>query len=254
MHVLTSICCSVALVCLSTTVQAIPYSEYILAPSSRTLYPASVHRVNGTVSNASSLTGSASGSAIFNGTSAVTYDYGKNIAGLVSITVGASSSLDAYIGLGYSESSLWINSQASDATADAGLDELLWFNVGKGPGTYTVAREYERGGFRYLSLYSNSSATVEVTGVSTYFTAAPDFEDLQAYTGYFHSDDELINRIWYAGRHPLFVHPSMSPDSASVTLTVHHVQSLHGHERYRCESCDPADINHQAHTQTNYAR
>lgn len=199
MHISTSIRCSVALVYLSSRVHAVPYSEYILAPSSRILHPESVHRINGTVSNAASLTGSASGSAVFNGTSAVTYDYGKNIAGLVSITVGVSSSQDAYIGLGYSESSVWINSQASDATADAGLDELLWFNVGKGPATHTVGREHERGGFRYLSLYSNTSASVEVTGVSTYFTAAPDAEDLQAYTGYFHSNDELINRIWYAG-------------------------------------------------------
>ena len=170
------------------------YSEYILAPASRTVYPASVHKVNGSVSNAASLTGSAHGSATFNGISSVTFGYGKNIAGVVSVTVGSSSSPNAFIGSTYTESSLWINGQASDATADAGLDEVLWLLVGKGPATYTVDRIHERGAFRYLSLISNTSANVQVTSVSTNFTAAP-VQDLRAYREYFHSNDELLNQI-----------------------------------------------------------
>jgi hypothetical protein len=180
-------------------VATIPYSEYILAPTSRTVYPASVHKVNGSVTNADSLAGSPHGSAIFNGISSVTFDYSKNIAGVVSVTVGTSSSPDAFIGLTYTESSLWINGQASDATADAGLDEVLWLPVGKGPGTYTVDRIHERGAFRYLSLVSNTTAKIQVTSISTNFTAAP-VQDLRAYRGYFHSNDELLNRIWYAGK------------------------------------------------------
>lgn len=181
-------------------IATVPYSEYILAPSSRTVYPASVHKVNGSVSNAASLAGSAHGSATFNGVSSVTFDYGKNIAGVVSVTVGTSSSRHAFIGLTYTESSLWINGQASDATADAGLDEVLWLPVGNGPGTYTVERYHERGAFRYLSLISNTTAKIQVTSVSTNFTAAP-VQDLRAYRGYFHSNDELLNRIWYAGKY-----------------------------------------------------
>jgi hypothetical protein len=183
----------------SLLVEAVPFSEYILAPNSRTLFPATVHQVNGTVTGAESLAGSSTGSAVFNGVSAVTFDYGKNIAGLVSVTVGNVSSPDAFIGLTFTESSIWINGQASDACSDAGLDEVLWLPVGNGPGTYTVDDSHERGAFKYLSLVSNSSALIEVTSVSTNFTAAPT-QDLQAYTGYFHSDDELLNRIWYAGK------------------------------------------------------
>jgi hypothetical protein len=189
------------LACLGhSLVAAIPYSEYILAPASRTLHPFAVHKVNGTVDNAASLTGNSNGCAVFHGISSVTYDYGKNIAGVVSITAGTSSSPDALIGLTYTESSLWINGQASDATADAGLDEVLWLPVGKGPGTYTLERYHERGAFRYLSLVSNSSrASIEVTSVVTNFTAAP-VQDLREYKGYFHCNDELLNRIWYAGK------------------------------------------------------
>ena len=60
--------------------------------------------------------------------------------------------------------------------------------------SYSVSREHERGGFRYLSLITNTSATIEVTGVSTILTAAP-VSELQAYTGYFRFNDGLLNRI-----------------------------------------------------------
>jgi hypothetical protein len=56
---------------------AAKYEQYILAPSSRTLHPVSVYQVNGSVSNADSLTGDTSGNAVFQGQSAVTYDFGK---------------------------------------------------------------------------------------------------------------------------------------------------------------------------------
>jgi hypothetical protein len=129
----------------------------------------------------------------------VTFDYGKNIVGVVSVTVGRTSSPDAQIGLTHTESNLWINGQASDATADAGLDGVLWLPVGQGPGTYTVERYHERGAFRYLSLVSNCNASIEVMNVVTNFTAAP-VQNLREYKGCFHCNDELLNRICYAGK------------------------------------------------------
>lgn len=63
-----------------------PYSEYILTPASRTLLPATVYNVNGSVTQAASLT-SPPGNATFKGASAVTYDFGKNVAGIVSFNV-----------------------------------------------------------------------------------------------------------------------------------------------------------------------
>lgn len=176
------------------------FSDYILAPDSRTVYPATIHRVNGSVSNANSLLASPNGNATLRGNSSITFDYSKNVGGVVSVTV-ASTDLpsDTVLGVTFTESSLWINGQASDATADAGLDSPLWLHVGRdGPGTYTVGPEFERGAFRYLSLVSNSSVAVQVTSVAVNFTAAPT-QNLREYSGYFHSDDELLNRVWYAG-------------------------------------------------------
>jgi hypothetical protein len=51
------------------------------------------------VTGAESLVGAANDSAVFEGISSVAFDYGKNIAGVVSVTVGSSSSPDAFIGL-----------------------------------------------------------------------------------------------------------------------------------------------------------
>jgi len=185
---------------LALTVNAAKYEQYILAPNSRTLHPASVYKVNGTVDNAESLVGAPQGSAAFRGISAVTFDYGKNIAGRVSLNIGQVSDSNQYIGVTFSESSLWISGEGSDATHDAGIDEILWFRV-TGPGVYTAPPERVRGAFRYLSLVHNSTGSVEVTGVTTNFTAMPhyDEEQLRNYTGYFHCNDGLLNRIWYAG-------------------------------------------------------
>ncbi|KAJ5889030.1 hypothetical protein N7495_009071 [Penicillium taxi] len=175
-----------------------PYAEYILAPSSRDVTPESVRQVNGSVTNPEALTQSSGESTTFHGVSSVTYDFGKNVAGLVSVDIGASSSSSAFIGVTFTESSLWISHEACDSTANSGLDTPLWFPVGQGVGKYTPDLQYQRGAFRYLTLVSNTTATISVDSVHIIFTAAPT-QDLQAYTGWFHSNDELINEIWYAG-------------------------------------------------------
>lgn len=179
---------------------AAPYSEYILAPKSRTVRPESVYNVNGTVNNAEALIGSGgSSSASFQGASAVTYDFGLNTAGIVSFTVDSVSGNDEFIGISFTESSLWINSEGCDATQDAGIDEALWFPVSAG--TFSAAKEHQRGGFRYLNVYHNTTGSVIISSLSIQFSAVPQLQEDQIanYTGYFHSNDEKLNRVWYAG-------------------------------------------------------
>ncbi|KAH8750512.1 alpha-L-rhamnosidase A precursor [Diaporthe sp. PMI_573] len=183
---------------------AIPFSEYILAPSSRTVYPVAVYQVGGTVDNAEGLVGGADTTVTISGTSAgaqnssVTLDFGRNIAGQVSLTSPGAGDPSSAIWLTFSESSMWVSSYGSDAISDDGLDAPIPLSVGGGPGTYAVERKYARGGFRYLTLVNNGTADIQLSGLSVFYTAAPT-QDLQAYTGYFHSNDELLNRIWYAG-------------------------------------------------------
>jgi hypothetical protein len=165
------------------------YDQYILAPSSRDLIPRSVSHINGTIDTAASLCGTSAGSAVFHDQSSVAFDYEKNVGGIVSVDIGSTSGGDQYIGVAFSESSLWISDKWSDATADAGNDEILWWKVSPS-GSYTVEPKHQRGGFRYLTLIHNGTGTVEVKRVSTHFTAMPHFADdqLRNYTGWFSSD------------------------------------------------------------------
>ena len=66
-------------------------------------------------------------------------------------------------------------------------------------GTYRVPPELLRGGFRYLTVGLETSGSAELTGVTVYFTPAPTLSDLRAYRGPFRSNDDLLNRAWYAG-------------------------------------------------------
>ncbi|KAK3074416.1 hypothetical protein LTR53_003147 [Teratosphaeriaceae sp. CCFEE 6253] len=195
---------------------AIPYSEYILAPSQRVLTPVSVHHANGSVTNPTGLTTSGSGSSTLTGESAITYDYGVNIGGLVSFSVTSVNGSANAIGIAFSESSFWISPDGSDATQNVAIDETLWYPV-SGPGDYSVDNDHQRGGFRYLSVHHNGSGSVELGSVTTNFTAMPHYADdaMQDYTGYFHCSNEQLNRVWYASAYTcqLCTIPSTSGNS-----------------------------------------
>ena len=104
----------------------IPYAEYVLTPKSRTLRPSSAYNVNGSVPNAGAVFAGDNKETVFVGPSAVTYDFGRNVAGIVSFNV-TEAAQGAWIGISFTESSLWINSDGCDATADAGLASRLLF-------------------------------------------------------------------------------------------------------------------------------
>lgn len=189
----------------SSVSATIPYSEYILAPSGRELEPVSVYNVNGTVKNAKGLTVGGSGSSLFQQESAVTFDYFKEIGGKASFYVDAVSGKDQQIGLSFTESNLWISSIGSDATKDTLIDEILWFNITT-PGNYSVEPKHDRGGFRYLNVYHRGNGAVSLNKLLVHFSAMPHYRDdqLRSYTGYFHSSDEKLNLVWYAGEFVLF--------------------------------------------------
>lgn len=48
-----------------------------------------------------------------------------------------------------------------------------------GSGNWTMPADKLRGGFRYLTIFLNSSVWVDLDGVSLYFTASPDMADLR---------------------------------------------------------------------------
>lgn len=62
-----------------------------------------------------------------------------------------------------------------------------------------------RGGFRYLTLFLSTadSAVITFSDITLEIAFQPTWANLKAYQGYFHSNDELLNRIWYAGAYTL---------------------------------------------------
>ncbi|ETS79031.1 hypothetical protein PFICI_08884 [Pestalotiopsis fici W106-1] len=181
---------------LALRVLAVPYSEYILAPENRTLKPRAVYGTNGTVTNAAGITENSTGSTTLNGPSYITYDYGRNIAGVVSVEI-ESVSESASLSLTYAESSYFISASSSDSLRDGAQATPLTLDIPTA-GSYSVSRYHEFGAFRYLTVVNPTAAEIVIISVTTNFTAVP-INEPTAYTGYFHSENELLNRIWYAG-------------------------------------------------------
>ena len=179
----------------------VPYQQYILAPSSRIVRPVAVHLQSGSLSSETALLDSEASSGrsltLVASSSSVTYDFGKNIAGWVNFNTTSSR---GSVGFTFTESSLWISSGASDATADAGPDAPLVFNI-TGAGHYAAPNEKERGAFRYLTVVNLGSDPLSIDDLWVHFTAMPHWADdsLQKYTGWFHSNDEKLNRYAYWG-------------------------------------------------------
>ncbi|KAI1360083.1 alpha-L-rhamnosidase [Xylaria arbuscula] len=190
---------------LTSAAADIPYQEYILAPTTRILSPVSIYQTGGDVQNAAALLNSnelgvqCNGSTTFSGNgSYVTLDFGKNIAGGVSFHVDAVSGSNDSIGFTFSESSMYISAQYCDAVQNGAFDLPQWFNDTT-PGHYKTGHDFQRGAFRYLTVVHNSTASISISNVTVYWAASPEMANPAAYTGYFHSDDEKLNRVWYAG-------------------------------------------------------
>ncbi len=173
-----------------------PWDAYNYAPTTRTLAPVSIYTMAGTVSNASNLLIGQATRLTGNGSS-VTVDFGKEVGGLITLTFAGSSDTSQSVGLAFSESSLYVGN-SSDASSGGGADGAIYAAVA-GAGTYTMPTDKLRGGFRYLTLFLNSSGWVDINGVSLNFTAEPAMSNLAAYPDYFYSNDSLLNKIWYAG-------------------------------------------------------
>ena len=94
---------------------------------------------------------------------------------------------------------MWVAPIGGDAIGDpAGwIDDAYYANLTEGVGYYTLPRAKLRGAFKYLTLTLVTDGFVEISRIGNYFTALPDVKDdeLRNYTGYFYSNDDLLNRV-----------------------------------------------------------
>jgi hypothetical protein len=134
------------------------------------------------------------------------YDFGREVGGIVSLNYAATG--EGKLGLAFSETRDYTgpNSDGSNGSYHPGGDGALWTLITETTdGTYCMPDAKMRGGFRYLTLFTKTDTTidVEIKSVELEISFQPNWADLQAYGGYFHCNDELINRIWYAGAYTL---------------------------------------------------
>ncbi|KAH8897926.1 bacterial alpha-L-rhamnosidase domain protein [Thozetella sp. PMI_491] len=176
------------------------FREYILTPTHRTITPPSLYQVNGAVKNPDALCTDVHNpdGVVFGANTSIILDFGKNIAGTIHFSVRSVSGPDEYIGFSFTESSMWISPYHCDSGTSALYDSPLWFAV-PNKGQYGADKAHQRGAFRYLSIWHNSTGSVTLGDLSVNFTASPEMDDPREYSGYFNSDSEKLNRVWYAG-------------------------------------------------------
>ncbi|KAK6810557.1 hypothetical protein RU639_013638 [Aspergillus parasiticus] len=181
------------------------WEENIYAPSSRTVSPKrtilSLARPNATVDYQKSKPYTLRGNG-----SAVVFDFGIEVGGIVTLNYTSKGGSGA-LGLAFSEAKNWIG-EWSDSSNGAfkGPDGALYANFTKdGSVSYVMPDESLRGGFRYLSIFlvTEDQVSVDVDAVSLEIGFQPTWSNLRAYQGYFHSNDDLLNRIWYSGAYTL---------------------------------------------------
>jgi hypothetical protein len=225
------------------------YEPYVLAPSSHTVEPVSVlaayPRSGSITGNPDAVLGhggtvrltSAGGTT---GSPLLIIDFGKEVAGQVSVQVTGASATRPVLHACFSESkeemALGPEQNDGEATYAPGCDTANIWNGYPGmsytwdsdshtlplssatiPGTVTDPTL--RGGFRYLTLFLSSPGYVDISGVSLDFTAAPLQKDPAAYKGWFLSSDNELNKIWYAGAYTVQIDTGMSDTAKSWPYT-----------------------------------
>ncbi|KAF2114840.1 Six-hairpin glycosidase-like protein [Lophiotrema nucula] len=182
------------------------------SPSSRTLQPASIYQTTGNL---------VAGQPTINLLSATCT--GSTCSGYDLPAFNCTGECQG-LRLGYTESPVFVDDWG-------GTDWTTWYTFPDGPlylpldqlGSYTVPDRWARGSFRYLTLSlgpdTSSNTSVEFSFTSLRFTAAPNIEDeseIGAYTGYFESSDDLLNKIWNAGVYTL----QLNTMSANTSLNI----------------------------------
>lgn len=180
-----------------------PWNDNIYAPSSRTINPV-------TVLSYPSLKefgkyGSVAAGLQGNG-STLSFDFGIEVGGIATIKYSTSS--PGQLGIGFTEAKDWIMQGSDDSNGKfVAHDGYLTSNFSAaGTYTYVMPDAKLRGGFRYLTLFllSNAtSSTLNITDIQLEIGFAPTWSNLKAYQGYFHCNDDMLNKIWYSGAYTL---------------------------------------------------
>ncbi|KAI0921965.1 hypothetical protein AcW1_004197 [Taiwanofungus camphoratus] len=184
-----------------------PWDSFNYAPVSRTVEPRAIRLLNGTVIGAESLISRGS-ATLASGGSWVTFDFGLEVGGLISMNFDAVETSSS-IALSFTESPLFISPTTSDDSADSSAnmsyDGVLHVPSPLSTGYWTQPSSRLRGGFRYLTIVLTSDNPVTISNVTCAINFMPNVQDLRNYSGYFYapdpvySDRDFLTKLWYAG-------------------------------------------------------
>ena len=179
------------------------WDEYKFSPKQRTVYGKEIYNHEGTIHDVEKLlSDDTKESTILYQNSLVTIDFGLNTCGLVSIEFGDSTN-DQELNLSYSESRLFIDKYTSDRSMDFFIEDGVHCILVK-KGVFKTPWVKQRGAFRYLTLWTDKAGSIEIKNVNTHMTCMPSLKkDLSNYSGYFYSNDDFVNTIWYAGAYTI---------------------------------------------------
>jgi len=176
------------------------WDQYNYSPSSRVVTPKRIltsgnHFSSDYLPGISSLEGNGS---------LLIFDFGQEVGGIASVIYSAEGA--GNLGLAFSESTNFTGEWSDDSNGSFNPDGAVYGSVSTTTdGNYTVPDAQLRGGFRYLTLFITTTSTLQlnITNIFLELSFQPSWSNLQAYGGYFNSNDDLINKIWYAGAYTL---------------------------------------------------
>ena len=198
--------------CIGPTTAAFPgpWESNIYSPSSRTISPVNIL----SLANASIISTYPGPSTLVGNASALVFDFGIEVGGIVTVEYSTTGGAGA-LGVAFTEAKNWIGlaSDSSNGAFAHGIgdqacdDGALYGNFpSSGKHSYTMDLTHLRGGFRYLTLFlltNGKHATLSIHDVTLEIAFQPTWSNLRAYQGYFHCNDEELNKIWYSGAYTL---------------------------------------------------
>ncbi|KAI0907733.1 glycoside hydrolase family 78 protein [Ustulina deusta] len=136
-------------------------------------------------------------------------DFGKEVGGIATIRYSVSSVTESgSLGLAFSEAKNWVGRSSDSSNGNYARPDGAIYSTFSHTGNFTYVMPIEnlRGGFRYLTLFLlGDGASVTIHNVNLELSFQPTWSNLRAYQGYFHSNDDLLNKIWYSGAYTLQV-------------------------------------------------
>ncbi|KAF8894897.1 Six-hairpin glycosidase [Gymnopilus junonius] len=184
------------------------WDTFNLAPKSKTVYPVAINATHGAVTHANLLVNNAGRASLTSSGSWIALDFGIEVGGLISLNLN-NAPLASTFSLSFTESPLFIRPTASDdssyPTSNTTYDGVLRITVPAYTSYWIQPSATLRGGYRYLTIVSNSASPLIISNISCAISFVPHLDDMRAYAGYFYATDPLskdanfLTKAWYAG-------------------------------------------------------